>query len=145
VRDSRVSMIYEGTNEIQAIDLLIRKVLPDGGLGVRAFLQSLCGRMPPNGHEQTRQMIEDACELTHALVSASKSDVALPYWVADDYLRIVALALLAWAWLQIEATTDQSTPAVASPRWTEPGQALRHWILPEFAMRVGIVKARLTT
>jgi alkylation response protein AidB-like acyl-CoA dehydrogenase len=31
VRDARVSMIYEGTNEIQAIDLLVRKVLADGG------------------------------------------------------------------------------------------------------------------
>ena len=31
VRDSRVSMIYEGTNEIQAIDLMQRKVLADGG------------------------------------------------------------------------------------------------------------------
>ena len=27
VRDARVAMIYEGTNEIQAIDLLVRKVL----------------------------------------------------------------------------------------------------------------------
>ncbi|HOF51901.1 MAG TPA: acyl-CoA dehydrogenase family protein, partial [Rhodoferax sp.] len=31
VRDSRVAMIYEGTNEIQAIDLLVRKILSDGG------------------------------------------------------------------------------------------------------------------
>ena len=29
VRDARVTMIYEGTNEIQAIDLLVRKVLPE--------------------------------------------------------------------------------------------------------------------
>jgi alkylation response protein AidB-like acyl-CoA dehydrogenase len=33
VRDARVTMIYEGTNEIQAIDLLVRKVVPDAGLG----------------------------------------------------------------------------------------------------------------
>ncbi len=31
VRDSRIAMIYEGTNEIQAIDLLQRKIMPDGG------------------------------------------------------------------------------------------------------------------
>ncbi len=36
VRDARVTMIYEGTNEIQAIDLLVRKVLPDGGAGLAA-------------------------------------------------------------------------------------------------------------
>ena len=34
VRDARVTLIYEGTNEIQAIDLLVRKVLPDGGAGL---------------------------------------------------------------------------------------------------------------
>ena len=38
VRDSRIAMIYEGTNEIQAIDLLLRKVLPDGGTRLRALL-----------------------------------------------------------------------------------------------------------
>ncbi len=31
MRDARVAMIYKGTNEIHAIDLLVRKVLPDGG------------------------------------------------------------------------------------------------------------------
>jgi len=37
VRDARITMIYEGTNEIQAIDLLVRKVLPDGGVALGAF------------------------------------------------------------------------------------------------------------
>src|SRR5450830_1499328 len=41
VRDSRVAMIYEGTNEIQAIDLLQRKVLPDGGEALGALLLAL--------------------------------------------------------------------------------------------------------
>jgi alkylation response protein AidB-like acyl-CoA dehydrogenase len=31
VRDSRVAMIYEGSNEIQAIDLLLRKLMPAAG------------------------------------------------------------------------------------------------------------------
>src|ERR1035437_4610207 len=39
VRDARVTMIYEGTNEIQAIDLLLRKVMPDGGRGLFTLLQ----------------------------------------------------------------------------------------------------------
>ncbi|MBP6089366.1 MAG: acyl-CoA dehydrogenase family protein, partial [Polaromonas sp.] len=41
VRDSRVAMIYEGTNEIQAIDLLVRKVLSDGGAGMALLMTSL--------------------------------------------------------------------------------------------------------
>ena len=41
VRDSRVAMIYEGTNEIQAIDLLVRKTLPDGAAALNAWLDDL--------------------------------------------------------------------------------------------------------
>src|SRR5690606_33223314 len=41
VRDARVAMIYEGTNEIQAIDLLLRKVLPDGAEALLHLLADL--------------------------------------------------------------------------------------------------------
>ncbi|MEZ5653369.1 MAG: acyl-CoA dehydrogenase C-terminal domain-containing protein [Burkholderiaceae bacterium] len=37
VRDARINLIYEGTNGIQALDLLGRKVLSDGGARLRAF------------------------------------------------------------------------------------------------------------
>jgi hypothetical protein len=60
--------------------------------------------------------------------------------VAEDFLRAVVVILLAWAWHKIEVTA----PSAAEPsRWTVPASALRHWVLPEFAMRVGIIKARL--
>ena len=41
VRDSRFTMIYDETNEIQAVDLLVRKVLLDGGVGLFDFLHTL--------------------------------------------------------------------------------------------------------
>ena len=37
VRDARINMIYEGTNGIQALDLLGRKVLHDEGAKLRLF------------------------------------------------------------------------------------------------------------
>ena len=37
VRDARINMIYEGTNGIQALDLIGRKVLQDGGQKLKAF------------------------------------------------------------------------------------------------------------
>ena len=37
VRDARINMIYEGTNGIQALDLLGRKVLSDGGATLKKF------------------------------------------------------------------------------------------------------------
>jgi alkylation response protein AidB-like acyl-CoA dehydrogenase len=49
VRDARVAMIYEGTNEIQAIDLLLRKTLPDGGAAMADLLGDKRGATFPGG------------------------------------------------------------------------------------------------
>ncbi|MEP6786242.1 MAG: acyl-CoA dehydrogenase C-terminal domain-containing protein [Sphingomonadales bacterium] len=37
VRDARIAMIYEGTNGIQALDLVGRKLAKDGGRGIQLF------------------------------------------------------------------------------------------------------------
>jgi len=45
VRDSRINMIYEGTNTVQSLDLLGRKVLADGGAKLQRFgkqVRALC-------------------------------------------------------------------------------------------------------
>lgn len=145
VRDSRVSMIYEGTNEIQAIDLLVRKVLADGGAGLTALLESLI-HYEQDSIQRTYSLGDQAktlINLTQQLVTASATNRELPYWVADDYLRAVALTLMHWAWLSIRQALPQDTAMPDATRWLSPSAALDHWILPEFAMRVQIVRARL--
>src|SRR5262249_29330949 len=42
-RDARIAQIYEGTNGIQAIDLVTRKVPMSGGAAVKSYLAELCG------------------------------------------------------------------------------------------------------
>ena len=42
VRDARINMIYEGTNTIQSLDLLGRKVLMDNGAKLKAFGKTGC-------------------------------------------------------------------------------------------------------
>ncbi|MFX6424212.1 acyl-CoA dehydrogenase, partial [Acinetobacter baumannii] len=37
MRDARINMIYEGTNTVQSLDLIGRKVLPDMGKKLQAF------------------------------------------------------------------------------------------------------------
>ena len=133
VRDARVSMIYEGTNEIQAIDLLVRKVLADGGQGLSALLGTLPGAAPSAAASARRHAL---VEITHTLAIAAQSDPELPYWVADDYLRAVALLLLEWAWGQISAHSH-------GERWSAPAQAFAQWVLPEFEMRVAILRQRI--
>ena len=142
VRDARVAMIYEGTNEIQAIDLLVRKVLADGGASLLALLHELRADLDPSHAADALTLRQFAAlgELTQTLADAAGRDGALAFWVADDYLRATAVALLGWAWCRIGA----ALPAGAGPRWRQPAQAVGHWILPEFDMRASIIRARCT-
>ncbi|MBX9872993.1 MAG: acyl-CoA dehydrogenase family protein [Burkholderiaceae bacterium] len=132
VRDARITMIYEGTNEIQAIDLLVRKVLPDGGAALGALLDSLGAEGPLPADVQQR--FDQLRELTGRLSRASAGQVELPYWVADDFLQALALALLGWAGACISRT---------QPDWQAPARALRNWVLPEFALRTQIIEQQI--
>ena len=138
-------MIYEGTNEIQAIDLLVRKVLADGGLGLNALLDTIASDLPKEAKASTAALarIQTLRAVTAQIVKAAPQDAALAFRVADDYLRAVALVLMDWAWLRIEAGVDADTPN-ANTRWLAPAQALRSWVLPEFQMRTFIIVQQCT-
>ncbi|MDP2451451.1 MAG: acyl-CoA dehydrogenase family protein [Polaromonas sp.] len=140
VRDARVPMIYEGTNEIQAIDLLVRKVLADGGAGMAALLQDLQAGLDAGrpGDADVLRRFADLRELTALLAAASRTNPVLACEAADDYLRAVALALLAWAWRRIDSVADDA------PRWRQASAALHLRVLPEFDMRLGIMRGQCT-
>ncbi|MEA3394083.1 MAG: acyl-CoA dehydrogenase family protein [Pseudomonadota bacterium] len=141
VRDARVAMIYEGTNEIQAIDLLVRKVLPDGGAALSALLDELAQEMDASQAAQAAVLhhFDAVRKLAAQLSQANAQQAELAYWVADDFLRAVALALLGWAWTRIGAANGTT-----GIRWAAPARALQHWILPEFEMRQQIIREQLT-
>ena len=139
VRDARIAMIYEGTNEIQAIDLLMRKVLGDGAQALGAMLDELSTSLNPLETHQAqvlaffaslRQVSDEA-----KVVQAQPSGSITLSWIAGDYLRLASLALLAWSWTRIEAAQDDSE------RWRAPAHALRAWVLPEFDMRLAMIRA----
>jgi alkylation response protein AidB-like acyl-CoA dehydrogenase len=52
VRDCRINMIYEGTNTIQALDLLGRKVLMDNGAKLRKFGEQISAFVEENGTDE---------------------------------------------------------------------------------------------
>ena len=147
LRDARIAMIYEGTNEIQAIDLLMRKVVADGGAALYATLDELAlGLSASHVHEaQVLALFDQLRALTaQAVATAQAPDGAARLsCIAGDYLRLATLALLAWSWTQIDAAV-QALPATndTATRWRAPAAALRAWVLPEFGMRAEIVRAQ---
>ncbi len=52
VRDARINMIYEGTNTIQSLDLLGRKVLMDNGAKLRKFGEKIKSFVEENGTDE---------------------------------------------------------------------------------------------
>ncbi|WP_341891330.1 acyl-CoA dehydrogenase family protein, partial [Variovorax sp. YR752] len=109
VRDARIAMIYEGTNQIQAIDLVVRKIVADGGRRFAAWLDALAASLPGQArhaaaaYEQLRLLGELAADV----VSASREDAELPFRIADDLLRATGLALIAHAWARADAVSSR--------------------------------------
>ncbi len=139
VRDARVAMIYEGTNEIQAIDLLLRKTLPDGGTALLQLLAEL-----GDDAQATRvkaEILGFSTFLRDRLLpraTAQDAPADLPHWLADDFLRAVALLLMAWAWARIGAT-----PGADAARWRSAQTGFWRWVWPEFGMRLAMLQDSL--
>jgi alkylation response protein AidB-like acyl-CoA dehydrogenase len=136
VRDARVAMIYEGTNEIQAIDLLVRKIMADGGLSLNHLLDDMKSETGSETTEATQLR-----NLTQSILKAAQREPSLGHRVADDFLRAMALVMLQWAWQRIDAKLNEDTPNLKY-RWQSPSKAFCQWILPEFAMRSHIIETQ---
>jgi alkylation response protein AidB-like acyl-CoA dehydrogenase len=139
LRDSRIAMVYEGTNEIQAIDLLQRKVLADGGAALGLLLQEWHAEAERCDGDATlaafaaalRAQCTACSETTDVLRRAGthQPDVALA--AAGHYLQGLAHALMAWA-LAASARACLDGPNSA---WAEAKlQRMRYglqWVLPQ--------------
>ena len=95
--DARIAMIYEGTNGIQALDLVARKVAPDSGKTARRLLDeveaTIAGLEAAKGdHARITKRARSALKTAHAvtawLVEASDIDQQAG---ATAYLRLYAL------------------------------------------------------
>ncbi len=141
VRDARIAMIYEGTNEIQALDLLMRKVLVDGGANLVQLCDQLTldidGTEADGAHaitqlNQLRAITAQAIEVAQQPTGATTLSA-----IAGDYLRLTHFTLMGWAWRRIRAAIEAD-----DPRWTGQDQALKSWVLPEFNMRLTIIQTQ---
>jgi alkylation response protein AidB-like acyl-CoA dehydrogenase len=97
VRDARINMLYEGTNTIQSLDLLGRKVLADNGKKLKAFGKRIAAFIEEEGvHEQMQEFVNPLADLgdkvTKLTTELGMKAFANPDEVgaaAVDYLRVV--------------------------------------------------------
>jgi alkylation response protein AidB-like acyl-CoA dehydrogenase len=116
-RDVRVSMIYEGSNGIQALDLVTRKLLKDEGQRYTLFInrveQDIAGfeglehiQLILTALRQGLQYLSASTDYFLNCVPEARRDVEAG---ATDYLNLLALVASSWMWLRISADVDEST------------------------------------
>ena len=116
VRDARITQIYEGTNGIQAMDLVGRKLPRDGGRAIRAFFE-LVGREIADAKQSG-----DPAGVAAALEPAIADLQAATMWLAQNgmadpdnagagayaYMDLMGLVSLGWMWLKMAAASSRA-------------------------------------
>ncbi len=109
VRDSRITQIYEGTNEVQAADLVLRKLTGKTG----QFADSLFARWQQfldeqkdssDAHEYMEPAAAALTRLKEATAWIREADGATARGAACNYQRLFALTTIGCLWAQIIAS-----------------------------------------
>jgi butyryl-CoA dehydrogenase len=119
-RDNRLNMIHEGTHGIQALDLLGRKVVMDGGKG----LQLLASRINATIEQAMRvpELAGFGNELAAALAEVGRATKAA--WATGNpeealanavpYLQAFGHTVIAWIWLDVALCAQSKLEAGAA-------------------------------
>ena len=119
VRDARISMIYEGTNGVQALDLVGRKLPKDGGRALQAFFGEVAAYIKERGAD--KEMAPFVTPLGQALGELQQATM----WFlqnalgnpdnagagATDYMHLFGLVALGYMWCQIAAAAKAKAAA----------------------------------
>ncbi len=124
VRDARIAQIYEGTNGIQAMDLVGRKLPKDGGRAIRAFLELVA--------EEIAQAkgAGDPAGVAAALEPALGDLQAATMWLAQNgmqdpnnagagaypYMDLMGVVSFGWMWMKMAAASAKALDDGASDR-----------------------------
>jgi alkylation response protein AidB-like acyl-CoA dehydrogenase len=119
MRDSRITQLYEGTNGIQALDLIRRKLLVDGGAELNALIDEFAGlaaavasqpALAEAAHTVERRL-QQWRELTERVIALSQEDAQEIGATSVDFLQYSAYVLLAGFWLRAAATAQRALDA----------------------------------
>ena len=106
-RDNRITPIYEGTNSIQAIDLVFRKLINKNGNIIDKYI-SLIKKETHINEEKIKPFVEKLNKNLEILVSFtnwikekmenSKDDVSA---ACNDYLKVLGLVAISHSWIKV--------------------------------------------
>jgi hypothetical protein len=116
VRDSRISMLYEGTTGIQSLDLLGRKILLKGGAPLQQLLaqmQSFCDEHAGNAAvkefvEPLSALVKEWGDLTMQLGAKAMENPDEINAACVDYLMYAGYVVYAYLWAQACVVADQA-------------------------------------
>jgi len=143
-------MIHEGTHGIQALDLLGRKVVMDGGAG----LQLLASRVQATAEraaivpalesqaQALRAALQQLAAATRAAWSTGVPEEALAN--ATPYLQAFGHVVLAWMWLDVAVATTSAPEAMKQGKLA----AMRYFFdyeLPRTDAWLAVVSSRNAT
>ncbi|MEO7687936.1 MAG: acyl-CoA dehydrogenase C-terminal domain-containing protein [Sphingomonas sp.] len=109
VRDARISMIYEGTNGVQAMDLVGRKLALNGGRAVQAFFKVVgedvaAGKADPATADFAARLEKANGELQQATLWFLQNGMKNPENVgagAQPYLHLMGIVAVGLMWLRM--------------------------------------------
>ena len=109
VRDARINMIYEGTNTIQSLDLLGRKVLGDNGRKLKKFGKLVADFVDQEGtNEAMQEFVNPLADLGDKVTKLSTEIGMKAFANADeagaaavDYLRVCGHLVFAYFWARM--------------------------------------------
>ncbi len=105
VRDSRITLIYEGTNGIQGLDLVGRKLGLGGGRAVRGFFSLVESWLKDNAGAlhaaAVTRSLKQLQQATLWIATEGMKDPEQAGAAATPYLRLFALTSLGWLWARM--------------------------------------------
>jgi alkylation response protein AidB-like acyl-CoA dehydrogenase len=151
VRDARINMIYEGTNTIQSLDLLGRKVLQDNGKKLKAFGKRIAEFIEEQGTDEAMQeFVNPLAELGDKVTKLSTELGMKAMGNADevgaaavDYLRVVGHLCFAYFFARM-ARIALDKQATGDPFYTAKLATARFYfakLLPETASLIRACRA----
>ncbi len=151
-RDNRLNPIHEGTTGIQAVDLLGRKILRDGGrgmaeLGRRMIETAARSQTTPALASYAAALKRASVQVNDALVPLRQHEAATAFDNATPFLSAFGHVVMAWLWLEQAVAASALEPRTRDEHAFVDGKlrACRFFFeceLPKIDAWLGVVASR---